>query len=913
MILPQRGVRWLRGESVPERLDDGSVLWHGYITDVTEFKHAQEELQRTYGENRAVTEAVRDNLFMLNPAGELVWWNRRVEETTGLAAVQLRGTPGVSFFHEDDRAAVVQALAQVAVTGYAEIEARLLTIDGPRDYQYIGVRVLDEAGRVLGIAGSGRDISERKRTEQALRVKDDAIAASINGIAFADLAGTLTYVNRAFLRMWGYDREQEVIGRSALEFWQHPDEAAQVLAALATQDGWSGELTARRQDGSLFVALFSAAVIRDTADRPFQLMGSFVDVTERRRAEEEARIFQNLINVAGQGIGMARMDSGVSYLNDALRRMLGVAADEDLAKYSFYDFYADEDRAFLEARVLPAVLEQGSWTGELSLRAAGGVSVPTIHNVFLLRDAAGAPVAIANVLTDISEQRRAASALQESEQRFRSIIEASPVPYALNDDHQNITYLNPAFIRTVGYTRDDIPTLADWWPRAYPDPVYRQWVATEWAARLERARRQGSAFEPMELNIRCKDGTTCTVMASAASLGQAFAGTHLVILYDITAHRRAEQALRASEARLRTILETEPECVKILAANGTLLEMNPAGLAMLEADSVAQLQGRTVATFVTGEQRAAFVELGRRVIENGESGRLEFEIVGLKGTRRWLETNAVPLRDEVTGETRLLGVTRDITERRRAEEGIRTLNAELEQRVKDRTAELEAANRELEAFSYSVSHDLRAPLRAIDGFSRVLVEDHASHLDAEAQDYLNRVRNAVQRMGVLIDDLLDLSRVGRAAMHVTAVDLSSLAAEAVAQLRHGDPARTVEVDIAPGITAQGDPRLLRVVLENLLGNAWKYTGRTAAAHIAFATGTSNGQRVYRIADNGAGFDMQYADKLFRPFQRLHTLQEFPGSGVGLATVARIVHRHGGRVWAEGEPGRGASFFFTLGG
>ncbi len=271
----------------------------------------------------------------------------------------------------------------------------------------------------------------------------------------------------------------------------------------------------------------------------------------------------------------------------------------------------------------------------------------------------------------------------------------------------------------------------------------------------------------------------------------------------------------------------------------------------------------------------------------------------------------MPFLNEQGKPRQYVAIRTDITARKCAEEQVRELNTKLEQRVVVRTAELAAVNKELEAFCYSVSHDLRAPLRGLDGFSQALLEDYGDKLGDEGQHLLQRIRAGSQRMGQLIDDLLNLSRVSRGELHREPVNLSGIAVDVLEELRSHDPHRDVTLRIADNLTADGDPQFLRVVLENLLGNAWKYTAKQPHATIEFGLDRDNGHPSFFVRDDGVGFDMQYGDKLFTPFQRLHAMNEFPGTGVGLATVQRIIHRHGGRVWAQGEVNKGATFHFTL--
>ncbi len=256
---------------------------------------------------------------------------------------------------------------------------------------------------------------------------------------------------------------------------------------------------------------------------------------------------------------------------------------------------------------------------------------------------------------------------------------------------------------------------------------------------------------------------------------------------------------------------------------------------------------------------------------------------------------------------------KSLTEQRRlAAEEIHNLNMELEQRVKDRTSQLEAANKELDAFAYSVSHDLRAPLRGIDGFSLALLEDYADNLDTQGKDYLHRIRNACVRMGRLIDDLLQLSRITRGEIHLETVNLSDMVRNIAEELQRSDQSRGVDVQISPSVIADADPVLIRTVLENLVGNAWKFTRNTGRPRIEFGVTGDAGSKVYFVRDNGAGFNMAYVGRLFSAFQRLHKSDEFEGTGIGLASVQRIIHRHGGRIWAEGAERAGATFYFTLG-
>ncbi|HWP94264.1 MAG TPA: PAS domain S-box protein [Gammaproteobacteria bacterium] len=510
-------------------------------------------------------------------------------------------------------------------------------------------------------------------------------------------------------------------------------------------------------------------------------------------------------------------------------------------------------------------------------------------------------------LEELRDERATTTArFRAQEESYRELFYANPVPMWIFDaETLRFLTVNDAAVQHHGYSRDEFLAMTIREIRDEKDvPVLMDFLAHE----------RPPLVKAGIWRHKKKDGTPIEVEITSHSLEWQGRPARLVMALDVTERERNARAVRESESLKSAILETALDCIVAIDESERIIEFNPAAEATFGFRK-ADVLGRDMVTLLIPERyRALHLSGFKRYLETGEARmvgrRVEVSALRSDGSEFPVEmTIAVTKRG---GQRIFTAFIRDITERKRSEQQIRELNEYLEQKVIERTQQYEAVNKELEAFSYSVSHDLRAPLRAIDGFSLALQEDCAGALDENGKRYLARIRAATQRMGVLIDDLLNLARVSRTELRRTSVDLSRLALEIVGRYREKDPSRMVHVEIQRDIVVNADSGLAKIVLENLLGNAWKFTSRTADARIEMGVIDRESEQIVFVRDNGAGFDMRYADKLFGAFQRLHSLEEFEGTGVGLATVQRIVNRHGGRIWAEAEPGKGATFYFTFG-
>jgi len=506
------------------------------------------------------------------------------------------------------------------------------------------------------------------------------------------------------------------------------------------------------------------------------------------------------------------------------------------------------------------------------------------------------------IVNDITERKQAEAALHDSEARFRSVVASNMMGIIFWNAHGDITETNNAFLRMVGYTEEDVRTGRVQWSKMTP-PEYRE-LDEKGIAEIATT----GVCRPFEKEYIRKDGSRVPILIGAGALPQC-PDEGVAFVLDISERKRAEAALQASEAAYRTLVETSHDLIWSVDAQGRWTFVNAAAKDIYGYEP-AEMLGRPFMDFETPEQARIDLETFARI--KAGTPHFNYETVHLRkdGSLVMLNFNAVVLRDEhgvVLGTT---GTAQDITERKRTEAALRTLNAELEQRVLDRTALLAVKNKELETFSYSVSHDLKAPLRGIDGYSKLLLDDYADKLDDQGRAFIDNIRAAAGNMQQLIEDMLAYSRLERRDLAVGPVDLRATV-QAVLRERDFDLAQVnLTVDLAVGRVLV-DVDGLTIALRNLLDNALKFSRSRQPPMIEVRSWISGNRHIVAVRDNGTGFAMKHHDTIFQMFQRLHRAEDYAGTGIGLAIVRKAMDRMNGRVWAESEPNCGAVFYLDL--
>ena len=770
------------------------------------------------------------------------------------------------------------------------------------------VEIVSSVANQLGL------VLQRKRAEETLRESEQRFRAIFNqaavGIVQIGLDEKFRLVNQSYCDLVGYTYE-ELLERN-LDDLTHPDDRdteleyvrRMLMGEIATV-WWEKRYI--RKDGSVVWVNVTSTLVRNFSGEAEYFLGVIEDITDRKRTEEEQQKLISLIENCSDFIGVASMEGKTIFLNQAGQKLVGLNSIDEAKEMMISDYLMEEDRGEYQEQIIQVIMQNGSWEGEHRFRHVKTNQPINVHQkAFLLKNShTGEISAIATVTRDITDRKLAEEALQESERRYATLARLSPVGIFRTDAQGQYLYVNKHWREITGLTKEE--ALGGGWVQAlHPDDrdrVLRKWY---------QSTCQQIPFQS-EYRFRTAQGQETWVMSQAVTEkgndGEVI--SYIGMVADIRYRKQAEEELQKSYNLLQSVIESTADAILVKNLQGRYVMLNSA-VASIQGKPKSEILGRDDRELFGTQIGLSLMETDGRIMATGKTEIVEEDVL-IGGTlKTFLSTKSV-WRDSQGNVIGLIVISRDISDRKRAEQEIRELNESLERRVLERTAELEAANKELEAFSYSVSHDLRAPLRGIDGFSQALLDRYADKLDDKGKHYLQRVRAGTQRMGELIDDLLQLSRVTRSEMHRTKVDLSALVQEIATELQQTQPSRQVEWAIASGLVADGDARLLRIVLENLLNNAWKFTSSRTHSRIEFNVikEDNNGMLAYFVRDDGAGFNMAYANKLFGAFQRLHSTNEFPGTGIGLATVQRIIHRHGGRVWAEGAVDMGATFYFSL--
>lgn len=755
------------------------------------------------------------------------------------------------------------------------------------------------------LRATARDLA---RSEETFRRSFENAAV---GMARTALDGRILVANGALARFLGIGTDQ-LLGRplSDFVFGEDRDSLEHLAQRLTDGDEESAEVELRfcHPDGQPRWALAGVSAVRDDRSVPLYLLWQIQDITEQRRAleaEHEAREFaEAIVDTVREPLVVLGGDLRIRSANRSFYESFDLTPDQVVGRRFHEVGMGEWNMPGLVTKLEDALLDdQPLLNHEIT------DNFPSIGRRIMLINArrmggspgGTAPDALLVAMEDITDRRTAEEALRRSERRYRLMADNATDLITRHLPDGTCLYASPACRSILGRTPESL-TGPGLFSLVHPDDEPR--------LRMSFLSLQEGGYETTTLyRIRRSNGsylwfeTRARLLLDAENATETEDGrpapTEIVaVSRDVTARQQVEDALRESNELVSAILESITDAFISFDRHWHCTYLNDEAERVLGLNR-AEVLGHTVWQDPSRGPAASLRQKCQLALDLNTP--VEFEEHD-PVTNAWYEVKVYP------SHSGLSVYFRDVTERHNAEQMVRQLNQDLQAR----TVELEAINHELEAFSYSVSHDLRAPLRSIDGFSRALLEDYSDKLDEHGRDFLNRVRRATQRMGHLIDALLNLSRVTRADLTREPVDLSAMAESVLEDLRETEPDRRVCVEIAPGLHGSADPKLVRVALENLIGNAWKFTARREEARIEIGVEKSDdGPDVFFVRDNGAGFDMAYASKLFGAFQRLHSANEFPGTGIGLATVQRIIRRHGGRVWAHGEVDRGATIYFTL--
>jgi PAS domain S-box-containing protein len=886
----------------------GLTAWTALMADRSDTRRgaAEQSLRRL----ASIVSSSNDAIITKNLDGIVTDWNPGAESVYGYSAHEMIGSPIATVFPPHrlgDSHLIMQKIAAGQQLRYYETEHRR------KDGQIIPVSlsaspVRDEVGRVIGAATITRDMSEAKRAEAALRRSEtryrSLVTATTQIVWTTDPQGEVvddmpmwrafTGMTLAEIQGWGWI--------SSLHADDRPRTAEIWTKAVAERGLYNTEYRIRRHDGEHRHVAVRGVPVLDNDGNIQEWVGTCTDITDRKQAEEklrEASLYaRSLIEASPDPLVMISRDGKITDVNQATEKATGVTRERIIGS-DFSNYFTEPDRARTGYK---RVFSQGFVQDyPLSLRHVSGKAMDVLYNAALYRNTSGEVEGVFAAARDVTERKQAEEKAREASLYARNLIEASMDPLVTISKDGKIADVNEATERATGIGREEL-------------------IGTDFSSYFTDSEKARQGYQRVfaqgyvrdyPLSIRHSSGVVMDVLYNATVFKneQGEVDGVFAAARDITDRKRAEEALNRSEIRYRSLVTATAQVVWMTDPQGQVADM-PMWRA-ITGQTIEEVRGAGWLNAVHPKDRDRTAMLWARAVKDRSLYDVEYRVRRNDGEYRHFAVRGVPVLGDDGAIREWIGTCTDITERKQAEEEVRRLNAELEQRVIQRTAQLEAANKELEAFTYSVSHNLRAPLRHISGFSKILTEGYASSLPPDAQHHLQRIEDGTRRMGLLVDDLLNLARVGRRDLSLQVTGLRSVVDDVIESLKPDLANRQLEWKIGDLPFVGCDAALMKQVFQNLLSNAVKFTRPRARAVIEIGQTEQNGTPVIFVRDNGVGFSMKYADKLFGVFQRLHRAEDFEGTGVGLATIQRIVQKHSGRIWAEAELDKGATFYFTL--